>query len=101
GGDTAAFASPLKAFEYLAAGRPILSSDLPVLREVLNEGNAVLLDPESVEAWASALRDLAADAARRVRLGQAARAAAARYSWLERTRRALEGLEPRRAAGAG
>ena len=40
GGDTARFASPMKAFEYMAAGRPILSSDLPVFREVLDEAFA-------------------------------------------------------------
>jgi glycosyltransferase involved in cell wall biosynthesis len=93
GGDTAAFASPIKAFEYLAAGRAILSSDLPVLREVLDEGNAVLLDPEAVDAWEWALRGLQDDGPRRERLGEAARRAAAGYSWLDRTRRALEGLE--------
>jgi glycosyltransferase involved in cell wall biosynthesis len=93
GGDTAAFASPMKAFEYLAAGRPILSSDLPVLREVLNEDNAVLLDPEAIDAWAAALRGLVDDGARRDRLSDAARRTAAAYSWLERTRRALDGLE--------
>jgi glycosyltransferase involved in cell wall biosynthesis len=95
GGDTAAFASPLKAFEYLAAGRPILSSDLPVLREVLSEANAVLLDPQSVDVWEEALTSLAADEPRRARLGEAARREAARYTWLERTRRALEGLAPK------
>jgi glycosyltransferase involved in cell wall biosynthesis len=94
GGDTAAFASPLKAFEYLAAGRPILSSDLPVLREVLSDANAVLLDPQSVDVWEEALTSLAADEPRRARLGEAARREAARYTWLERTRRALEGLAP-------
>jgi glycosyltransferase involved in cell wall biosynthesis len=93
GGDTAAFASPMKAFEYLAAGRPILSSDLPVFREVLNESNAILLDPESVEAWESALTDLAGDEARRHALAAAAKGDAERYTWLERTRRALDGLE--------
>ena len=94
GGDTAAFASPMKAFEYMAAGRPILSSDLPVLREVLNDGNAVLLDPQEVDAWQAALKSLVGDEPRRIRLGEAARRGAARYTWLERTRRALEGLAP-------
>jgi glycosyltransferase involved in cell wall biosynthesis len=99
GGDTAAFASPMKAFEYLAAGRPILSSDLPVFREVLNSQNAVLLDPESVEAWRTSLQALAADEGRRLRLGKAAQRAATRYSWLERTRRALEGIEAKAVDG--
>jgi len=33
GGDIARYLSPMKLFEYLACGKPILSSDLPVLRE--------------------------------------------------------------------
>src|SRR3990170_1610021 len=57
GGDTTAFASPMKMFEYLAAGRVILSSDLPVLREVLNEGNAILLPPEDPAAWRAAVEE--------------------------------------------
>lgn len=101
GGDTAAFASPMKAFEYLAAGRPILSSDLPVFREVLNRDNAVLLDPASVAAWRTALSELAEDETRRTRLGEAARRAAAKYSWLERTRRALDGIGPERPTETG
>ena len=41
----------MKMFEYMAAGRAILSSDLPVLREVLNEENAILLPPDEPAAW--------------------------------------------------
>jgi glycosyltransferase involved in cell wall biosynthesis len=92
-GDSANFASPMKVFEYLAAGRPILSSDLPVLREVLTESNAVLLPPEEVEAWNRALQALAADSSRRAALGAQARRDAERYTTLERARKALEGLE--------
>ncbi len=101
GGDTAAFASPMKAFEYMAAGRPILSSDLPVFREVLNDENAILLEPGAVDEWEVALRGLAADGAQRLRLGEAARRSAGSYSWLERTRRALEGIEPEEGRAGG
>ena len=92
GGDTAAFASPLKAFEYMAAGRAILASDLPVLREVLHDENAVLLPPEDVEAWEAALRSIQEDHGRRQALAHRARREAAAFSWNERARRALEGL---------
>lgn len=93
GGDTAASASPMKAFEYLAAGRAILSSDLPVLREVLDERCALLLPPDDLAAWERALRGLIDDPEERQALGRRARKEAEQYSWRRRAARALEGLE--------
>lgn len=92
GGDTAAFASPMKMFEYMAAGRVILSSDLPVLREVLNEGNAILLPPGDPSAWHAALDEMRRHPKRAVRLGDRARDDARRFTWVERARRSLDGL---------
>lgn len=92
GGDTALFASPMKAFEYLASGKAIITSDLPVLREVFNEDNAILLPPEDIDAWDRTIKELFADEGRRNRLGTRAREDASRYSWKERARRVLEGL---------
>lgn len=89
GGNTADICSPMKMFEYLAAGRAILSSDLPVLHEVLNEGNAVFCPPESVQAWVSALSDLMADPERCQRLGMHARRDGQQYSWQARVHRIL------------
>jgi len=98
GGDTSATASPMKVFEYLAAGRTILSSDLPVLREVLNSENAILLPPEDTTAWDTALRLVAKDPSLRARLGARARADAEQYSWTGRQKRILDGLEAGREA---
>lgn len=54
--DTARWMSPMKMFEYLATGVPVISSDLPVLREVLiNELNCFLVPPDNVEAWVKTL----------------------------------------------
>ncbi|UCF62471.1 MAG: glycosyltransferase [Anaerolineaceae bacterium] len=92
GGDIARFTSPMKMFEYLATGRAILTSDLPVLREVLNEDNAVLIAPEDIDAWNGALRVLEVNEDKRRALGNQARNDAVKYSWVERARRALEGL---------
>ena len=92
GGDTAQFASPMKAFEYMASGRAILASDLPVLREVLDEKIAVLVEPEDVEGWDQALKGLIQDTDQRSRLGVAARARAGQYSWKARAERTLAGL---------
>ena len=93
GGNTAAFASPMKVFEYLAAGRAILASDLPVIREVLNDSNSVLLAPEESEAWANALQTLISDPGQRNWLAAHAAEDAHQYSWVVRAGRVLEGLE--------
>lgn len=94
GGDTAAFASPMKVFEYLASGRAILASDLPVIREVLNESNSMLLPPEDTAAWIDALGTLMADPGQRNWLAAHALEDASQYSWVTRAERALAGLEP-------
>lgn len=93
GGDIGQVASPMKTFEYLATGRAIVASDLPVFREVLNPGNAVLLPPDDPAAWARALETLQQDTGRREQLGRQARLEAGQYSWLERARHSLEGLD--------
>lgn len=92
GGSTADVCSPMKMFEYMAAGRAILTSDLPVLREVLDESTAVFCPPEQIGAWEAALGHLLADAAEREALGQRARRAVQAYSWVERARHVLAGL---------
>lgn len=70
-----AYASPLKAFEYMAAGRAIVAPDQPNIREILeHERTALLFDPAAPGAMWDALRRLASDGALRARLGAAARA---------------------------
>jgi glycosyltransferase involved in cell wall biosynthesis len=68
------YASPLKIFEYMAAGRAIVAPDQPNIREVLRDGEtAVLFDPAAAGAMWRAIRILAGDAALRRSLGEAAR----------------------------
>ena len=93
GGDTAQFASPMKQFEYLASGRVILTSDLPVFREVLNEGNALLLPPEDAAAWNQALNQIKRGGSHWKSLAEQARKDAVQYDWRARAQRLLEGLE--------
>jgi glycosyltransferase involved in cell wall biosynthesis len=93
GGDIAAYLSPMKLFEYMACGRPILSSDLPVLQEVLQPEFAVLLPPDNPNAWEVALRELAGNPGQRAELGSRARARALHYSWEARASRVLEGIK--------
>ena len=87
GGDIAAVSSPMKLFEYMAAGRCILASDLPVLREVLNEKNAAFYQAENFTDLCAQFADLISNDARRKKLAAAAREDVQAYSW--RTRMAV------------
>ena len=89
GGNSAEIASPMKMFEYMAAGRAILTSDLPVIHEVLDAQSAVFCPPEDLNAWRTSLLALRADPLRREQLGKAARAAVGMYTWRARAARAL------------
>ncbi len=79
-----ACASPLKLFEYMAAGKAIVAPDQPNIREVLSDGEtALLFDPTVPDAMWEAIRRLASDSMLRARLGLAARAEIGRrdYTW--------------------
>jgi glycosyltransferase involved in cell wall biosynthesis len=86
-------ASPMKMFEYLAAGLPIVASDLPALAEVLVDGEtAVLTPPGDISALADAIRRLRDDPALRSRLAAGSREAAAAFTWRARAERILEAI---------
>ena len=90
-GDISRWTSPLKVFEYMAYGKAIVASDLPVLREVLRNGvTAIMVPPEDINAWAVALKDLVQDGALMARLGLAARKLLEEeYTWDRRVARVL------------
>jgi glycosyltransferase involved in cell wall biosynthesis len=74
--------SPLKAFEALAAGRPLVASDLPSSREFLRNGeNALLVPPGDPRALAEALRRVLSNKELALRLARTAYAEAPQYSW--------------------
>ncbi len=75
--------SPLKLYEYMAAGLPIVASAVGQVVDVLGDGRAgVLVAPGDVAALTAALDALRADPARRRRLGTAARRqAVAHHGW--------------------
>jgi len=81
--DSASVASPMKMFEYMAAGRAIVTSDLPVIREVLNEQSAIFCRPDDVNDWNTAIAKLLTDPQLRERLGaQAQQDARVILGWL-------------------
>ena len=88
---SADYTSPMKMFDYLAAGRPIVASNLPVLREVLvDEVNALLVQPDSGESIAEGISRLLKDRDFASRMGRHARETAHRYTWTRRARSIIE-----------
>jgi glycosyltransferase involved in cell wall biosynthesis len=88
------FTSPLKLFEYMAAGVPIVASDLPALREVLADGrNGLLVPPDDPAALAAALRRLLDDPVLADRLRAQAFADVAAHTWAARAATVHEALE--------
>jgi glycosyltransferase involved in cell wall biosynthesis len=82
------YTSPLKLFEYLAAARPIVASNLPALGEVLHDGTtALLVTPGDPDALAHGVRRVLDDAGLAGRLARGAFDAAADYTWDRRAER--------------
>ena len=82
-----AFTSPIKLFEYMAAGCALVVTDLPSVHEVLEQDDAVWTAPGDAAALASAIRALAADPERARRLGARVREKARRFTWAARGER--------------
>lgn len=47
--------SPIKMFEYMASGRPIVASHLPSIREILTEDTAYFAEPDDSDSFANAI----------------------------------------------
>ena len=86
GARSARWMSPLKMFEYMASGIPLIASDLPVLREVLtSDHNCILVPPANIDAWRRAIVRLSADRELRRRLATEAQADVLRtHNWATR-----------------
>jgi glycosyltransferase involved in cell wall biosynthesis len=88
------YTSPLKLFEYLTMGRPIVASDLASIREVLTHRHtALLVPPGDARALGAALVELRAQPVMAASLAGAAAALAPRYSWDARAERLEAALE--------
>jgi glycosyltransferase involved in cell wall biosynthesis len=90
---SARYTSPLKLFEYMAAQRPIAASDLPSIREILDEECAYFFDPDDPEALAACLRTIRESTAADER-ARSARKRVERYSWSARAERLAERYAP-------
>jgi glycosyltransferase involved in cell wall biosynthesis len=91
---TSEHTSPIKAFEAMAAGRPLLISDTEAAREIVEDGRTgLLVSPGNVDAWSKAIARVLGDRALQMTLARAAFEKAPHYSWARRAQRVDEFLE--------
>lgn len=82
--------SPLKMFEYMAAARPIVTSDLPTIRDVLTEETAYFCNPDDSVSLARALEEIVQNPTQAGQKARAARMLVESHTWEERMRRILD-----------
>ena len=91
----ATITSPLKLFEYMAARRPIIASDIPAFRGILNHGrNAFVVKPDSPEAIAEGVSAVCVDKTLAFQLAEMAWRDVQNYTWEKRARSILEQFMP-------
>ncbi len=81
--------SPLKLFEYMASGRPIVTADLPPIRDIFDETMARFCPPGDPEALAEAIRLTLEETIESEKRARLARAHVESFTWEKRMQRIL------------
>ncbi len=87
------YMSPMKIFEYMGGGAPIVASDLISIREILNEKNSILVKPEDPAEIASAILNITQNDELAEKLSREALISAADHTWQKRAERILKFIE--------
>ena len=85
--------SPLKLFEYMAAGKPIVATGIPSVLEILKPGeNSVVTPPDDEEEFIRTLGLMLADSELRARISEGARSDATEYTWEKKVEKIIDGV---------
>ena len=87
--------SPIKLYEYMAAGRAVVASRVGQVAEIIEDGvNALLYEPGDRAGFVNCLKRLQKDNALRMELGRRASAACSGHTWQRNVARVLDWVEP-------
>jgi len=87
------YTSPMKLFGYMASGVPIISADLPSLREVLNEKNTKFFEADNPESLKEAILDVVKNEESSQELAKQALRDVGDYTWEKRSNKIINFIE--------
>lgn len=87
------YTSPMKLFEYMAAGRQIVASDIPSIREIVDETMVRFAKPDEPQSFAAAIVHTLTNAGEARRRAERARQEVERYTWAHRAEKIMDQLD--------
>ncbi len=84
------YTSPLKLFEYLASGKPIVASRLPSIMEVVSEKECLFAEPDDPESIARSIKAILSDKNLAETISRNGYMKSKQYSWANRARGILD-----------
>ncbi len=90
---SAELTSPLKLFTYMASGKPIVASDLPSIREVLDDESCYFAKPDDAQSFADTITEACAHTQASAQKALAAQRLVAGYTWLARAQKILATIQ--------
>lgn len=87
------YTSPMKLFEYMASGTPMLASDIPAIREVVSENEVFFAEPDNPRSFAEKIKEIFEPHSYREEKAAAARDAVREHTWEKRAARILAAIK--------
>jgi len=85
--ESRAFTSPMKLFEYMSSGRPVVASATTTILEILNEKNAILVKPDSPEDLKNGILKIFQDENLARTISENAKKDVQNYTWIKRAQK--------------